>query len=309
MIDTVLIVGDARGGTRRAVEGLTGVREMVNCETGAITVTADLHGLHIRLTADGTLRVSGSLTKYAAESNVVNLTRRGVSEAVKEVAGALHLDATQARVYRVDMGATMRMPRPASVYLSRIMGAPRYRRAIYDGETVMLRAGRANKARRVLSFYDKAREAGVNGANLLRYECQLKHKVKAQLNCALALADLRREDTFTLLVERWKDEYKRVKKSRRHALEPTGSVTDLVRQFAAVGIDHCGGPEAVQSFLSTWRDAGDVSDRQFYRLKGRVNTLATTGTCDDDRTVIEELDHAVRRAAAQVMRANACTFE
>lgn len=311
MLDTVTIVTDGGAAVRRVVECLPGVSEAVKGVTGAVRLTAKLRGLHVRLWADSVLRVTGSLTKYARGDNIQNLTLAGVEWVVEDLATALHLDPATARVFRLDVGCTFRMPRSPVMYLDRLVSAPRYRRAEYEDETVLFLAGKARKtgqAQRVLSFYDKARQASVEDENLLRYEMQLRRRLKRQIGQALTLADLCDPDTFGQLVQRWREEYECVHKARRHVLQSTGSTRELEKQLAMVGLE-CMGAQSARNQLSTWRAEGTVRNRQYHRLKRRVRELATSGAAEEDREVIEELSRAVERAERRALSTEARTFK
>lgn len=311
MVDTLFCKAEGGKATRRVVEDLPGVERTVQADTGAVRLEAKLRNLRVKLEADGRLLVSGSLTRYGAGSNVENLTVAGVKQAVQELAAALGLDPAVARVYRCDVGSTFRVPRPPVAYLQRLVSAPRCGRAEYEGETVMFLAGKAREARqarRVLSLYDKAKQAGIKGEYLLRYEMQLRRRLKRQIKQALTLADLCDPDTFERLVRRWREEYERVHKARRHELGPTGSTRELEKQLAMVGLE-CMGVQSARNQLSTWRAEGTVRDRQYHRLKRRVRELATGGAAEEDQEIIEELSRGVQQAASRALSTEARTFE
>ena len=161
MVDTALI--QVRHAPRPT--GLTGARETVDKRTGLVTETGYLKNLFVRYDPAGVLYVRGSLPAYLRDSNVETMTRLEIQKAILRLAARLGFDPHFARVFQLDLAATMLMPRPVACYKSVLGSARGFERSLFKGTVIY------SHTLRSLVVYDKAREAGVKG-NLLRFEVQ-----------------------------------------------------------------------------------------------------------------------------------------
>ena len=263
-------------------------RETVDKHTGVITETGFLKNLFVRYNPAGVLSVRGSLPVFLRDSNVETMTRLEIQEAVLRLASRLGFDPHDARVFQLDLAATMLMPRRVACYLSVLAPPPRYKPAIHPSETATF-----STKNRSLVFYDKARQASVEG-NLLRFEVQFIKKLKQQLGWAVVAADLYDPSLYPALVERWKKEYRRVRKMQRHVmLEPTPSPRQLERQFATMGLGSNGGEAVAISTIDTW----PFSTKKKSNLRKKVRELSGRAVSPEGAAIIAELDAAVERAA------------
>ena len=282
MIDTVLF----QAFPVRTLPPLEKRREIADPATGLYTQTGYLNNMHVRLRSDGELVVQGSLPRFLFGSNVETLRRCKVEEATRELTTAFGVRPEACRVYRLDLAATMPMPRPISLYLDALGPVSRMQRRRFGGETVAY----INGGRR-LQFYDKGKQAGLPG-NLLRVEVQLKKRLRRQLKREVKLADLYDPAFFAELACRWLEAYRRVPKRRRHLLTPTTSERELVRQLAGAGLERLGGAVAVGQEVGTWGQ----DRRRTYRLRSAVVRLEAEGNSQADADLIQELDAAVEEA-------------
>ncbi len=259
-------------------------------ETGLAVVTGRLDNLYVRYHPAGVLGVNGSLPVYLKDSNVETTLRYEIREAARHLASRLGFDPHRARVYRMDLAATMEMPRPVAEYLPVLSAPPRFTTTIHPGETVTF-----STKSRSLSFYNKGRTTGVSG-NLLRFEVKLKKRLKERFHRAVVLSDLYDAEFFALMVECWKDAYALVRKLRRPVLLPVSTPRQLERELARAGLQAAGGEQAVTGIVGGW-DLG----RSVYPLRRCIRELAGSGASHADVDLIEELDAAIERAARRAL--------
>lgn len=267
---------------------LTKARESVDKRTGSVLETGYLGNLYVRLYPGGVLRVKGSLPAFLKGSNLRTLKRSGVEEAVTKLSDALGFDPDSARVFQVDLAATVSMPRPVAEYLPLLGSAPRFKRVTFGAETVSFRNGP-----RWLTFYDKGREAGVAG-HLLRFEVKYLERLKDVFGQAVVLTDLYDEAFFALMVRQWQEAYALVRKLRRPVLSPVTTPRQLERELSRLGLQAAGGEQAVIGMVDAWS-----LGRRVYPLRRCIRELAGGGASQADAKLIEELDEAIERAARQ----------
>ena len=289
MIDTVLFTAFPV----RAFPPLEKRRETADPTTGLYMQTGYLDNMRVRLRSDGELVVQGSLSRFLLGSNVGTLRCGEVEEAVRSLAAAFDVRPEMCRVYRLDLAATMPMPRPVPLYLDALGPVPRTKRRTYGNETVAYVNGV-----RTLQFYDKGKEASLP-SNLLRFEVQYKKRLKRQLKRAVTLADLRDPAFFAQNARRWQRECQRVPKRRRYRLTPTMSVRHLLRQLAGFGLAYFGGLAAVLCQVETWKG----TRQQKCRLRSALVDLATGGDDPADVRLIQEFDAAVEEAVRRALAA------
>ena len=282
MIDTVLF----QAFPVRRLPALDESREIADPATGLYTQNGYFRNMYVRLRSDGELVVQGSLPRYLFGNNNENLRRREIEEGVHELASAFDVQPEVCRVYRLDLAATMPMPRPVALYLDALGPVPRMQQRRFGNETVDY----VSQTRK-LHFYDKGKEAGLPG-NLLRIEVQYKKRLKRQLKRNITFTDLYESGFFTALVDRWGRAYDSVRKRRRYLLKPTKSVRHLLCQLAGIGLEHLGGLAVVLCQVDAWE--GDR--QQKYRLRSALIDLAVKGNSRADADLIRELDAAVEEA-------------
>lgn len=286
VLDSVtLIANHARPGADFLWE-----KEMLDCKTGLVTKHGHLKNLRLRMDQDGRLGISGSFPKYFHGSNVDTFTRGELIRVIEELAGFTGIDPDAARVYRLDLAATLPMKQKAVNYfrvlgqLSRFTRKPEKSSLLYKSK------------QRSLTFYDKGIEAKVKG-DLLRIELKLKSRLRQQVGFPVFLSDLHDKEVFEALVYRWQNQYKAVQKIKRHLLTEPMNVKDLREQLARLGVVVAGGQDEVLEYL----DRLDLDYQTKKRCKSMVCNLSSSGNSEDDATLIEELDQAVEIAVEQVL--------
>ena len=117
---------------------------------------AQLRGLRVLVTPHGT-RVTGSIAKYVAGSNLHGFDPATVGPALAEIEGAMGLPEGElllAKVTRLDIGANLVLDHSVREYLRAMRAAGRLHRLWYRPETLYF----VNTLRE-LALYDKIAEA------------------------------------------------------------------------------------------------------------------------------------------------------
>ena len=307
MLDTVYLELD-RPPPFGAMHALAGLREHFDPNAGAISYSGKLENLRIRLTSSS-VDVLGSLCTYALGSNALQNTRRDVEDALVKMSDALHMPMSEARVYRCDVAANLYMQRPVSEYLAACGEAERYTKNAYGRSGICY----ALKSR-ALNLYDKVKErqdkkqpvpSCLEGRHVLRYEVQLKNRVKTQTGQAVYGADLYELAFYLRLVARWRREYHRIRKKRQLVLVKPASWKAYQQHLALAGIEAHGGLEAALGELEDARARGVYKgkDRNYFRVRDGLRRLAKSERLTDEAEVVQELDakiEAFARHARQV---------
>lgn len=280
VVDSVYILSNRANPGSRVVW----TNDRVDHVTGLVFQYGKLENLRLRLDPDNRLKIEGSLPKYLFGSNIETLSRTDLIKAIDQLSLEAGIDADAARVYRLDLAATLQMPAPVATYLPILGYLPRFTRTQHDSTGVTY----ASKQRSI-TFYDKGEEAG-EGKNLLRIELKFKKRLKAQLGQAVFLSDLHSESLFKGLVDRWGNQYKAIQKNSRHHIKPPINMKDFREQLARIGIAALGGQLAALGKIEYW----DIERHHKKRCRDLVNTLCATGNSLKDALLIDELDDAVQ---------------
>ena len=240
---------------------------------------------------DGRLGISGSLPKYWKGSNVETFKRTELIQAIGRLAYDTGVDPDAARVFKLDLGASLALERSVSDYFPILGHRSRFTRKDYgDGVAYESKL-------RSLTFYDKGKEAN-RDSDLLRIELKLKTKLRYQLRWPVFLSDLYDEARFESLVFRWRKEYEAVQKISRHTLTTPLNMKDFRDQLARLGVEATGGQEAVFAHLRK----NDVDRNTRRSCKRYLKRLCETGNSPVDARLIEELDCAVERTVSKALQ-------
>ncbi|MEM8556228.1 MAG: hypothetical protein AAGG50_00125 [Bacteroidota bacterium] len=220
------------------------------------------------------------------------MTAADVRAAAADLATILDFNPADGLVYRLDLAATLELPRPVAEYLPLFGPISRVDRIIHEKRGVVY-----PWSYRTVSVYDKGHEAKVPG-HLLRFEVQYKQQVKRQLKLtsALTLADLAAASTMAMLAQRWQAWYDRIPKLRIPALTLSPSVKDLDVQLAQIGLAKVG-----LDHLLGLVDASALTPSTKTRMRTRLKERATGGGSSVSASRIDELDTAIEAAIRYAM--------
>nr|MDA3813940.1 hypothetical protein [Candidatus Cloacimonadota bacterium] len=99
------------------------------------------------------LSLKGSLTKFLLGTNVQNMNRIQITEALNELEMRLGFRIGGFRVSRIDLGVTFEMSSIVPMYLESLIEIPKYKVVIYGNETKSF-----INNRKTITFYDKVVE-------------------------------------------------------------------------------------------------------------------------------------------------------
>ncbi|MEM9996133.1 MAG: hypothetical protein AAF809_00405 [Bacteroidota bacterium] len=220
------------------------------------------------------------------------MTAADVRAAAAALASLLDFNPADSCVYRLDLAATLTLPRPVAEYLPLFGPLSRAKHLIHVGRGVQYQW-----SHRTISVYDKGHEAKRPG-NLLRFEVQFKKKVKRQLKLSrtLTFADLVDPSTMAMLVRRWRMSYDKIPKLRMPELTLPSSVKELDVQLAQTGLQVLG-LDRLRSLV----DASDLARCTKTRMRTRLKERATGGGSSVSASRIGELDAAIAAAIRYAM--------
>ena len=258
------------------------IQDLVDRKTGLLTVKGNLHNLRINDREDGRLTISGSIPKYLLGSNVHTLNYSDLTSAISQLSCDLGIDPTFAKVLKMDLAATLEMPRCASTYYSVFGNLSRFAKEQYKNGIIYRSKVRS------FAIYDKGKEARIDQDNLLRMEVNLR-RIKYHFGQTLFLSDLENPDIFTRLVEKWYRYYQAIQKIRRTSLVKPSSMKDLRNQVAGIGIESLGGQEYLLQQINRW----DLNENNHRSCTKFVKDVCGSGNSEVDDQLIKELDQAV----------------
>lgn len=241
--------------------------------------------------SDGRVRVSGSLPKFWRGDNVRALTFPEHVAALQQVREAFGCNPDHVSVHRLDMAATMALPRPAVQYLDVLGETSYFVRHCYPASVQYVNGLRTR------SFYDKGKKDGLTKKNWLRFEVQYKKDVQRRFGHAVTLAHLLGPAFYRRLVEKWTEEFDAVGKMGQPILKPTRYPSKLRKQLAHAGIAQFGGEGDVLRHIDSW----DYDANTRYRLRKEVRNRAAESIDRDDMQRIQELEEAVQRKARMLL--------
>ena len=274
-------------------------------KSGIHKVTGRLKNLEVTASENSGVYIKGSLAKWHYGNNLESVTRKETQIAIGNLSDTLHLNLSEARVYRFDVGATFTVKHPISEYLSCLGESRFFKRSTLTGlgEDSLYYINK----RRALCLYDKVEECRLKKQplpdvflkkNLLRYELRFKNRVKAQFKDTILARQLYQEDFYIKALDIWKAQYFAI--NRLHRLKMKDSVNiegvkGLVNQLALIGLQQLGGEAALLEMVQQSRQSGQLAKMQAQRLKKKIKNLASTPEAIEENHCLEELDEKVKR--------------
>lgn len=264
-------------------QGILREKEIKDREKGTY-YTGNLRGIRLKYWP-ATLIIDGSLPQYSLGNNVLTPTFDLTRKALLKLGQDLGIPIEEAKITRLDIGATFQMDYPVKFYLDLLQSSDRYKVSEYSGETKQF----YNSLRKVI-FYDKIKEQqkknkkilaqlfGPNSSSLhlLRYEIQYKKK----LNSQLGFRDLRVKDLLSgrwdkKLVERLKSEYRKIRK-KQDILDFKGEDLGVPKEFKASLASHAIskiGQAELYDLLERKYRAEEISKKNYYSMKSMINKV------------------------------------
>jgi len=301
MVDTVTMWLETKDALK--VKFLDNAREQVSLETGEVSVFGNHKNFRVHCNSSG-ISLRGSLSKYELGDNLQRLTRGKVQMAIERLCDETLLNWKRAKVYRLDVGTCLVVRQPCSTYLKGLGELPRYQRS-EQGENGLL----YTTSTKALSFYDKIKEvrrkqerlpSAFEGLNVLRYEIQVRNRLKDVFKTPEILAETLYNETFYIqALTMWKNVYFAIHKQGKVKFNPkmlkTLNVKKLESSLAAIALRQLGERELLGMIQEARRD-GLLTKIQAKRLKAKVRELATLPAIIEPSEAMLELDSKVKQS-------------
>ena len=237
--------------------------------------------------------IQGSLPKYYHGTNLYSLDRNSI----KKVFEMLSLDLSipfkilkQARVYRIDLGINIEVKHAAEEYIKHFSGASYFRkeqRYVNNAkgenhfEDRLPNGLTYSSNNRAIVIYDKLKEVDDKGLpipnefsdkNLLRLEYQIQKRVKNKFKEPVYVFMLWDGKFLEQALEKWKAEYKRIRKVNHQIndLDSSESLTDFQPNFMMLGMETLGGQKGVEAFLGEMLGSGKIDKNRYRNLLDRI---------------------------------------
>ena len=245
-----------------------------------------------------------SVPKFATGTNAVPFDSghlEAVVQGVAELVGLTADDVLAGRVFRVDVGANVPVPRPVALYTAALEPPARWRKKVDKAGSVVVGTKRSQ-----IAVYDKREQcekrgmavAGVYGDGpLARVERRFLSQVDRQIGQRATVGSLFDPDVLAALGARLVEDVTRIPFRPRLLPRTCHTPTQLVAVLAAHGIETMGGAPAVLSSIDAARVAGDLTSNQATRMRGRVRDI---GEGERDRDP-DDLGRELQRAVAAVV--------
>lgn len=267
-------------------------------------VSGYLDNLKIVVTNDKIKITQGSICKFYLGDNFKTLSRNDTRRAFEKVSDHLNISFNNASVYSIDFGRNIVLQHPEELYYNHFGHARHYNRleqpnGLYYSNNI-----------RVLAFYGKVKEQKQKGEivpeiyqnkNLLRYEIRMRKVLNRQLNSSkIIVKNLWLEDFYHMLVQRWKNEYKKIYKvnNKLMRLKPTGSVKDFQRQITAMHINENGFDKYLK-LIKEWQLKRLITKKQANDQRKFITGLMKVRSHEAGNELLTELDKKIIEAARQ----------
>jgi len=179
--------------------------------TGEKRLYAKLGNLKLKQ-INNNLNVSGSLTKYYHNNNLINLTRKETEIAIEKISDELKVNYKNSRLFSVDIAFNLIMNQDVKKYFH-CLGDMKYLIKGNINDTIYF-----ENSRKKITFYNKYMEMINNKIiipeeyrqfrnNILRYELRFKKRLKSEFKKSLYISDLYDDDFLRKSIEKWKYNY------------------------------------------------------------------------------------------------------
>lgn len=290
---------------------LNNAKEQTDLDTGEVCTFGNIEGLKVGLFYGG-YSIIGSLAKYLYPNNIYPLDRHTTAQAIEKLSDTIHLDIAEASVTGLEFGTQFVMKKPPEEYLRKLGDAPRLQRCHFDVGTLYYKS-KGKQQPKTLCFYDKRADAkaknmllpaGLENANLLKYEIRLKNRLPFQIGVPEVKASTLSERNFyRILMQMYQYNYFSISKSKQLKTEVMGeirSVSDAVNVLFARLINQSDNDQ-ISEYLDELKQERVFKDTKYYtRLKNKLQDIATKANITISDEDMRELDDAIRNCGAYI---------
>lgn len=249
--------------------------------SNGVVITGTLGNLKVSLNEYQIKIKDGSLCKWYLGDNLQTMGRKDTERAVEKLSDLLHLPMSKAQITRIDVSQNFIMKFPPSVYMQHL-GQMRNAARLEEPNSLYYR-----KADCGLCFYDKAREQKAKketlpelyeGRNILRYEQRYERRIAKHLEVPEVRASMLYNEAFYIdLLNRWRDDYKTIKKINDVQLnfEVMRNKKDLNRMGILSLVESVGGENAMIKQIAEAQQQGKLNKKQAFDLRQAVKDACT----------------------------------
>jgi hypothetical protein len=272
-------------------------------DDGNVVISGYLGSMKVRVSAQAVKVVDTSLCKWFLGDNFQGLTRGNTRQAVEKMSDLLLLPMDRAAVTRIDVAQNFIMRHEKSVYFDHLGGLQYFNRFQQNNS---LYYSNGNKT---LLFYEKVHEQQDKGQTIpeiyrqrtcMRYEQRYKKRLLQCFNLPELRASLLYDPVFyTDIVNRWKNDYEKIKKINDIQINYSMIKTkkDQANQAILFYVTQRGGELAVINEIREAYRKGELSKKQAHDLRQQVEEACKVEVMTSSSDVIQELDKKVKEAA------------
>lgn len=225
--------------------------------------------------------ISGSLQKF---NRSASLTLEECKQSIHNLCETFSIEPKEALIKRVDFARTLQTTFEPKAYYPYLGTHRSYFRSPYKGSL------NYNNSLRVLSFYDKGKEASLPG-NLLRYETRYL-KPETVFKRKLFLIDLLTEEVFNHFVKCWKQDYQKIEKIKKLIpMETFKSPKKLTEFLEAKGLNEIG-RDLLYNQIKLAQRSGNLSKENAKRMRDRLTQISRSNFFEAN-DLINELDSKI----------------
>lgn len=243
---------------------------------GDQVLSGDLNGLKVTASS-WQLRVGGgSLCKWMLGDNFSDMTRGDIQRAVERLSDELHQPIARATVKRLDIASNIITRYPTDVYLNHL-GVLQYANRLMQPHSLYY-----TRPDITLCFYDKVREQRdkrepipelYRDCNVLRYEQRFTRRLgKTFKRERVTAADLYDEMFYIVLLNRWREGYRAIKKINDVTLnfQAMKNKQQLYRMGVLSMVERVGGEVEMLAHITEAQKRGDLTKKQAFDLRQAV---------------------------------------
>ncbi|MDP8202387.1 MAG: hypothetical protein P9M11_09665 [Candidatus Tenebribacter burtonii] len=236
------------------------------------------------------LTIMGSLTKYYFGNNIQMLTRQEINKAIKKLEQRLDFSLDNFRISRLDIAANFEMNYSLSSYLDCLIEAKQYDPVIRKNSKDFI------NNLKTIKFYDKVEESkkdkdskelilinGLSNKYILRYELQIKKRLKDVLKQIHYVKDLKDDKFIQKLLNLWKKEFHKIKKAKKvlnFEEVKTNSKKEIMEYFALSYMELYGTDKSIKLFKKL-EQSSQIGRNIYYSLKRKIDDKKNKFTYTD----------------------------
>ncbi len=287
MVDTVFLIG-----TNSNLTSIIGnLKEVMDMATGEVKSKGNVRNLSIRFSGEK-VTIIGSLSKYYFGTNFFDLNRDQLKKAVNKLNSELGFPIDDFDVYQLHIAKTIPMDHPVSFYLEYFTCYPRHRTMFFPGESITFTNGLRSllvydkvkelEKKDKKSFYRLESEGHLDNKYFLRYELQIKGRLKGVLGSknTIKVKQLYDQSTYDKIVTLWKDYFLKIEMKPEIldiSFDRVSSTKELNNSIFTVGTDKIG-RDNLCNLLGRLHSSDQIDTSAYYREKKKINSATNKFT-------------------------------